>query len=316
MTCVSIVMASYNNEVHIEATINSILNQCFKDFELIIIDDGSSDNTINIIQTFNDVRIHLVQQTNMGLTKALIKGCTLAKGEFIARHDADDISFNHRLLKQVKVLQDKPNTSLVSTATRFVSPLNEELYVVNHSKNSPQNFSQKTASKRLVGPPHHGSVMFRTEQYKKVGGYRQQFKVAQDLDLWSRLLELGDHISLNSVEYQATLEENSISALNRNEQLEMERFIIECIEQRKHCGNDKAVIEKLEQRKLGHSLENGSIEDLHSDYNYFIASNLLKKDPKASLKYFQRSIKTKRIQIKAYAKFLLALIKSMTQTNQ
>ena len=83
-----------------------------------------------------------------------------------------------------------------------------------------------------------------------------------------------------------------------------------------HCGNDKAVIEKLEQRKLGHSLENGSIEDLHSDYNYFIASNLLKKDPKASLKYFQRSIKTKRIQIKAYAKFLLALIKSMTQTNQ
>ena len=123
MVKVSIVMGVYNDEVNLEKTINSILSQTYTDWELLVVNDGSTDNTPFLLNKLarNDERVKIIQQSNMGLTKALIRGCEEAIGEFIARQDSGDISFPTRLEEQVKVLEQDPSVSLVSSFTKFLS---------------------------------------------------------------------------------------------------------------------------------------------------------------------------------------------------
>ena len=112
---VSIVMSVYNGEQYLAIAIESILNQTFKDFEFIIINDGSTDNSLSIMQKYaqGDDRIILIDRKNLGLTKSLNEGIAIARGEFIARMDADDISFPERLSEQVKFLTAHPEIDLI-----------------------------------------------------------------------------------------------------------------------------------------------------------------------------------------------------------
>jgi len=112
---VSIVMSVYNGEQYLAIAIESILNQTFKEFEFIIINDGSTDNSLSIMQKYaqSDDRIILIDRKNLGLTKSLNEGIAIARGEFIARMDADDISFPERLSEQVKFLTAYPEIDLI-----------------------------------------------------------------------------------------------------------------------------------------------------------------------------------------------------------
>ena len=103
---ISVILPVYNCEKYIRDSIQSILDQVFNDFELIIINDGSTDNTFGIIKSFSDDRIILVNQVNHGLTFSLNVGLSLAKGKYIARMDADDISLPDRFKKQVNFLSE------------------------------------------------------------------------------------------------------------------------------------------------------------------------------------------------------------------
>ncbi len=316
MPSISIVMASYNSDAWIENTLRSILAQSYRDFELIIIEDGSSDQTSAIIKQFSDSRIQLIEQPNTGLTKALMRGCALARGKYIARHDAGDFSFENRLADQMRVLEENHQTVLVSCSTKFVTPLNEQVYIIDHSKNSTSNTLEQRSTHQLIGPPHHGSVMFRTADYKKVGGYRAQFKVAQDIDLWSRLLEFGNHISLATVAYQAILEPDSISMCKRDQQLQMQKFIIECIKERKAKGNDDRVLNDIENYYDKELNKPRTHHDSKAAYNYFLGSNLLKTKPSASLKYLRESLRHNYLQPKAYLKLIYAGFLTMLRSRR
>ena len=108
-------MSVFNGEKHVNSAIKSILNQTFRDFEFIIIDDGSKDNTLKVIKEYAkiDNRIKVIRNlTNIGLTKSLNKAIKLSKGEFIARQDTDDISLPNRLEKQIEFLQKNPDCAL------------------------------------------------------------------------------------------------------------------------------------------------------------------------------------------------------------
>ena len=121
MPKVSVVMSVYNSEPFIRDAINSILGQTFQDFEFIIINDGSTDGSLQIIQSYGDSRIRITSQENLGLTKSLNKGIGIARGEYIARQDADDISEPSRLEKQVAVLEQNSRAVLVSSNIRYFS---------------------------------------------------------------------------------------------------------------------------------------------------------------------------------------------------
>ncbi len=128
---------------------------------------------------------------------------------------------------------------MVSCATRFVGPSDEELYTVAQLRDELEDGLRQL--KRVRGPSHHGSTMFRRSIYAQVGGYRAVFPVAQDLDLWMRLSEFGHCVAMREVLYQAKLAPNSISALRRDEQIRTAQAIVACAEARR-AGKSEAEV--------------------------------------------------------------------------
>lgn len=114
---ISVVMSVYNGEKYLRESIESILNQTFSDFEFIVANDGSTDNTPQILEEYKnrDSRIKIIQQENIGLTKSLNKAINLANGEYIARQDVDDLSLPERLERQMKLFREKSNIDLIAS---------------------------------------------------------------------------------------------------------------------------------------------------------------------------------------------------------
>jgi len=186
---VSVVISVYNDVDRVESAIRSVLEQTYQNLEVIVIDDGSSDGTSDLLDRIaaTDTRMRVLHQPNTGLTRALIRGCSEARGDFIARQDSDDWSYPQRIAEQVALLEADERIGFVSCATQFVGPGNEPLAVV--TRVTDPEIATRGLLHEHQGPPAHGSVMFRRLLYQRVGGYREEFYFAQDSDLWLRLAE-------------------------------------------------------------------------------------------------------------------------------
>ena len=182
---VSIIFPCYNAACFIETAIRSILNQTFEDFELIIIDDASYDNTIEIIKKFNDDRIMLIQKPeNTGYTNSLNYGLKISKGEYIARMDADDISLPTRLEKQVNLLKNNPEIILCGS-----------WYQILNTKDIiklPETHEEIGIAFLEWNPMAHSSVMFRRNVIIKNNlHYDTSMEPSEDYDLWVKLYNYG-----------------------------------------------------------------------------------------------------------------------------
>src|SRR4051812_32189612 len=125
---VTVLMSAYNTEMYISEAIHSVLNQTFTDFELLIVNDGSTDKTMEIIQTFKDPRIILVNQPNGGVSKALNNGLHHAKAKFIARFDSDDICYPERLQVQYDFMQENPDYVLCGSSADYIDKNGEYIF--------------------------------------------------------------------------------------------------------------------------------------------------------------------------------------------
>ena len=181
---ISVIMSVYNSEKFLNESIQSILNQTFKDFEFIIIDDCSTDNSLKIIKRYADLddRIKLINNNkNIGLTKSLNKEIKIAQGKYIARQDADDISLPERFKKQFTFLEENENVFLLGSGSISINEKG-----IKRGIFKPLIFFEKIAKtlpyKNCI---HHPSVMFRNlKEYL----YREKFFYSQDYDLYLRLL--------------------------------------------------------------------------------------------------------------------------------
>jgi glycosyltransferase involved in cell wall biosynthesis len=227
---VSVVMSVYNGAATLRESVQSVLSQQGVDFEFIIVDDGSTDASAGVLDEFAraDHRIRVIHQENRGLTLALIRGCAAATGEYIARQDCGDVSLPGRLRAELRVMDSSADVVLVSCGTRYVGPAGERLYEVSIAGGDATDGLMALDIKTVRGPAHHGSTLFRRELYVRVGGYREQFYFAQDLDLWTRLVEHGRHTALAEVFYQATFALGSISSQHRRHQIACAKAILEC----------------------------------------------------------------------------------------
>lgn len=186
---VSIIMGVHNEENAIEKCINSIMNQTYDNWEFIICDDGSTDNTYSLLKEIQkkDERILLLRnKTNRRLAATLNICLKFANGKYIARMDADDESMPERLEKQVEFLELYPEYSVVGTAMYIVSE--ENITGVRRCIQIPDSRTL------LKGVPHaHPTIMMRREVYCILGGYseRKDTMRAEDLDLWIRFYEHG-----------------------------------------------------------------------------------------------------------------------------
>lgn len=187
---VSIILPAYNSAKYLSLTIESLLNQTYTNFELLIIDDGSTDNTSQIIDSYKDSRIkHIKNDGNKGLIYTLNKGIELANGEFIARIDADDICLPKRLEKQVQFLEENKNIALVATQIQTIDEHG------NNSGNWPLDIQKTTTTsikKRMAWENciAHPSIMFRAAIIKNYR-YSIHQKNTEDYALWLELLADG-----------------------------------------------------------------------------------------------------------------------------
>lgn len=187
---ISVVMSVYNAPLEmVKLSINCVLNQTIKDIEFIIVDDNNSIEVIGYLKKIGqeDSRIYVIHNSkNIGLTKSLIKGIVHARGKYIARQDADDLSKPSRLEKQVKELENKKNMVLLGCWYEVI----DEQGVITGKKPPNQNDVLKK-DLYIKNPFCHASVMFRKSSYFEVGGYDQKYATSQDLDLWFKLSEVG-----------------------------------------------------------------------------------------------------------------------------
>lgn len=181
---VSILLPVYNAAEFVKASVESILAQTFRHFEVIIINDGSTDDSLAIIESISDSRIKIFTQLNAGIAAALNKGIVLAKGKYIARQDADDISLPQRLEKQVKFLEENSSYGLVGGQAEIIDrsgkPANRFL------KHAATN--GKLQYDLLWNTPFvHPSLMIRKECFEKEGGFYTGKELFEDYDMWSRI---------------------------------------------------------------------------------------------------------------------------------
>lgn len=183
---VSVVMPVYNGARHLRTAVESIRNQTFSDFECIIIDDGSTDNTWDMLHAYasRDQRFRLIRnEQNLGITRSLNKGLQLARGAYIARQDADDVSLPERFARQVQYLDTHPQIGLLGTWFRRIA---EDGHILD-TRSLPSQPVVVRWALLFQNCFIHTSVMMRQSILKQVGPYAADRPYAEDYDLWSRM---------------------------------------------------------------------------------------------------------------------------------
>lgn len=187
---VSIVMSCFNAKRWLDKAINSVLAQTFQNFEFILVDDGSNDETWDIIKNYRlkDQRIVAISKSNSGLADSLNAGISQARGVWVARLDADDLSEPDRLEKQLAYVHAHPDVLLLGTG--FVE-VDEYGSIIKKHQYPSEHDVLVWHMEHLQRFFPHSSAFFRRDIVKEVGGYNPLFKKSQDWDLWLRISERG-----------------------------------------------------------------------------------------------------------------------------
>ena len=290
---ISVVMSVYNGDKYLREAIESILNQTFNNFEFIIVNDGSEDGSLDIIKSYNDSRIVVVDQENTGLAIALNNGIQIAKGRYIARMDADDISDINRLEIQYNFLESNPEIGIVGTWITFIDDNGNEI----GKKKEPISPNEINNKILTYGCFNHGTVMFRRDVFFKAGKYSDEYPEnppTEDFALWNRILRISSGANIPQYLYRLRMHPFSISSTQRKDQINQhflvsKKYIFKRISE--HRGENKKLA--IYYFKLG---------DIHYHYRklvecrkYLIKSILL--NPFISIKayrYFMFSFFSKR----------------------
>jgi hypothetical protein len=213
---ISVVMSVFNGQAFLSEAIESILSQTFRNFEFLVIDDGSTDRTAEILADYasRDVRIRVMRHGNKGRTASLNIGINLAAGKYIARMDADDVALPDRLRDQVEFLEQHPEVGLLGGAVELI---NRQGKVIQTTR--PPLEDEEIKSVMLgYNPMCHPAVMMRKEAAIGAGGYREAFSESEDYDLWLRMSERCQLANLGKPILQYRVHSGQASMRNLEEQ--------------------------------------------------------------------------------------------------
>jgi len=241
---ITVLMAVYNGENSVGKAVESILGQTFKDFEFLIVNDCSTDKTVDVINAFGDARIRIIDNNkNIGQSRSLNVGLALARGEYVARIDADDYSFSERLKKQYQYLTKYTEYTLVGTECLVINDSNEKITV----RRKYANYEDIVIQALTSSPVNHVSVLMKRDDILNAGGYNPDFRILADYELWSRLIIKGLNITnIPEVLTAYTLSESSYGSRNKDIAIEEKTMIVQNnIKALSNYQIDKATVRKL-----------------------------------------------------------------------
>lgn len=194
---ITVILPVYNGAAYLEEAMDSMVSQTWQNWELLAINDGSKDNSLEILKKYSDPRIQVIDQTNMGLAATLNKGISLAKGDYIARQDQDDVSLPGRLEEQIKFLQDHPEVGMVGCHAEIVGLKGEKIGYHLH----PTGSAELKFFLLHNNPFVHSSIMFRKEVFAKTGVYSTDpsRQPPEDYEFFSRIARDWDVANIPQV---------------------------------------------------------------------------------------------------------------------
>jgi glycosyltransferase involved in cell wall biosynthesis len=305
---VSVVMAVYNGDQYLSESIESILNQSFWNFEFIIINDGSCDNSKQIIENYlnHDKRIRLLNNScNRGLAYSLNRGINCARSGLIARQDADDISENNRLEHQINILELNPDIAVCGSWAYKIDEWGHKF-----SSYRCKNKDIKFCLNYIGSPFPHGSVMMQRKVFNREPMYNELFKYTQDRELWFRLFKKGYkiHITEDYLYNLRITRNNTVKYSNKKKMQGLYgSYLMKYYRKDSNTQEYNNGIKAIQQLSRQHVDVNNS-EVLNQYLSFLIIESLYSKN-KILAKYYFRQLKIKSIGIHKY--IILRILSSM-----
>jgi len=244
-------MPAYNAERFLAEAIESVLAQTWQEFELIILNDGSTDSTCAIAESYArlDSRIKVESHINMGIAQTLNRGLELAANEWVARMDADDVMMPNRIERQLAFVSEHPDLAVASSWVYHINSNGNIIAKDNSPFVTHEAVQRRYGCNKLIGF-NHPATIFRKRAVMTVGGYRRQFSPAEDVDLWNRMLE-QDFKILVQPEYllKYRLHGNSVSTTQIRMAYKKVGWVKECVQRRRRGESELPWEEFIDLRK-------------------------------------------------------------------
>ncbi len=294
-------MPVYNGEKYLRDAIDSVLGQTFKNFEFLIINDGSTDNTENIIRSYNDERIKLINRVNGGVSSALNTGLESASGKYVARVDADDICYPTRFMEQYEFMIANPQYVLIGSDAEYINLHGD--FIFNYSCNGHTN---EEIEKRIYdrNPFIHSVVFFLKKEILECGGYDPDAHTFEDHLLWIKVLKKGKVCNFPKPLVKVRLNPESVTT---DERVRGKRFL----ELRKNILLSNKPISKEDERELSNIIKNqNSIKIKKYGYHMFVSKKYLWNNyqPKLAQEHLIKAIKLKPVDYYSYALLFISFL--------
>lgn len=310
---VDIVITSYNHGKFLEEAIRSILNQTYRNFHIIIVDDCSTDNSKEIINQYNkkypDEFTVIFNKKNMGISASLNRALEQCNKEYVAFQASDDLSLPQRLEKQVNFLNKNKNIMLLGSWFQVISEDGKPLFV--RKVLSRNDEIKKSLLKGIQFGA--GTIMLRRECLSKVGLNREETGLAHDHDLWLRISEKYDVANIPEVLYKYRLGSQAVSVKRRIEQIAYGKFVQELAKERRKYGKDR--LQTLSKKEIDKILNDTFSKVTQNEkkalaYNYFYRADILYSagDYLTAKEWLLKAIDNNFFDIKNWILFLKIII--------
>ena len=245
MSTVTVLMSVYNSSAFLHEAIHSTLRQTHRDFEFLIVDDGSADDSLAICRSYaqQDGRIRILSHKNWGAPASLNHAASEARGDWLFRMDPDDVMLPNRLERQLQFIRRNPDLAVASSQVQFINERGQVLGVSRNRLTTRAAMSAAHAGPHLI-TLHHPAVAMRRHVFLAVGGYRAAFWPADDLDLWNRIAERGHHLLVQDeplVQYR--LHGSSISMTSGRHQVQTVDWVEDCKHRRRQREPERTFAE-------------------------------------------------------------------------
>ncbi len=296
----TVLMPAYNAGGYIAEAIQSVLEQSFPDFELVIVDDGSTDETAEIIRSFNDSRIVLVSQKNTGIGGALNHGLKLARAPLIARFDADDICYPDRLKTQYQFMGDNPRCIVVGSAVDYVDESNRFIY--SHLPPACTD-KQIKALPYPVCPFIHSSVTYRKTAVLAVGGYNAHAHTFEDHLLWLQMAGAGAFFNISRRLIRVRLNPRSLTIDERWRSRSFLSMKSKALRDRKISRIEGEILLRMMKDQENEAIKDGA-------YHALLAKKFLFNNyqPALARVHIKKAIGSNQRQLDNYAIYLMSFL--------